>query len=103
MLELIEDADLLRGRFAAGYCALGARRSWHVSVRFGKSGHLEHVETIGSIREVLGWLLAVQLDCRKMAEIGKSTGLCRLLALPSQNRNMLWPAEHPRHAMLPPF
>ena len=25
MLELIEDTDLFRGRFAAGYCALGAR------------------------------------------------------------------------------
>jgi hypothetical protein len=81
LLELVEDTDLLRGRFAAGYCALGARWNWHVSVRFGKSGHLEHMETIGSIREVLGWLLAVQLDCRKMAETRKSKGSCRLLAL----------------------
>jgi hypothetical protein len=100
VLELIEDADLLRGRFAAGYCALGARRSWHVSVRFSKSGHLEHVETIGSIREVLGWLLAVPLDYRKMAETGKSKGSCRLLALPSHNRNTLY---GPRNAVLSPL
>ena len=50
MLELIEDADLLRGRFAAGYCALGARRSWNISILWfeGKSGHLERVKMIGS-------------------------------------------------------
>jgi hypothetical protein len=42
---------------------------------------------VGSIREVLGWLLAVQLDCRKIAETGKSKDLYRLLALPSKNRN----------------
>jgi len=33
-----------------------------------------------------------------MAETGKSKGSCRLLALPSQNRNTLWPAV-PCHAM----
>jgi hypothetical protein len=38
--ELVEDTDLLRGRFAAGYCAPGAWRSWHISIRGGKSGHL---------------------------------------------------------------
>jgi len=47
------------------------------------------VETIASSQEILGWLLAVQLDCKRMAETGKSKGSCRLLALPSQNRNTL--------------
>ena len=41
------DADLFRGRSAAGCCALGARGSWHVGIRFkGESGHLERVETV---------------------------------------------------------
>jgi hypothetical protein len=55
------------------------------------------VEMVGSIREVLGWLLAAQLDCRKMAETGKSKGSCRLLALPSKNRNT--PCGPPCYAM----
>jgi hypothetical protein len=100
MLELVEDADLFRGRSAAGCYALGARSSWHVGIRFeGKSGHLERVEMIESIREVLRWLLAAQLDCRKMAETGKSKGSCRLLALPSHNWNTLC---GPRYAVLSP-
>ena len=54
MLELIEVADLFRGRSAVGYCALGARSSWLVGIRFeGKSGHLERVDMAGSVREVL--------------------------------------------------
>jgi hypothetical protein len=57
---------LFRGRFVAGCCALRARRSWLVGIRFeGKRGHLERVEIIGSSREVLRRLLAVQLDCKK--------------------------------------
>ena len=60
LLELVEDIGLFRGRLVAGCCALGARSSWHVNVRFeGKSGHLERVEMIGSSREVLRRLLAV--------------------------------------------
>ena len=99
LLELVEDADLFRGRFAAGCCALKARRSWLVGILWfeGKSGHLERVEMVGSIREVLGWLLATQLDCRKMVETGKSKGSCRLLALPSKNRNT--PCGPPCYAM----
>jgi hypothetical protein len=66
VLELVEDADLFRGRSAVGCCALGARRSWLVGIRFeGKSGHLERVDMTESIREVLRWLLAAQLDCKK--------------------------------------
>jgi hypothetical protein len=69
----------------------------------GKSGHLECVETVGSGREVLGWLLPAQLDC-KMAETGNSKGSCRLLALSTQNRNTL--SGPPCHTMpcysLPP-
>jgi hypothetical protein len=34
-LELVEDAGLLRGRFAASCCALRARSSWHISIRDG--------------------------------------------------------------------
>ena len=46
------------------------------------------MEITESIQEVLCWLLAAQLDCKKKkAETGKSMGSCRLLALPSQNRN----------------
>jgi hypothetical protein len=30
-LELVEDADWLRGRFAAAYCLLGTRSSWHIN------------------------------------------------------------------------
>ena len=53
MLELVEDAGLFQGRFAAGCCALGARSGWHVGIRFeGKSGHLERVEMIGGIQGV---------------------------------------------------
>ena len=45
---------MFRGRFAAGCCALGARRSWLVGILWfeGKSGHLERVEMIGSGREI---------------------------------------------------
>jgi hypothetical protein len=69
VLELVEDADLFRGRFAAGCCALGARSGWHVGIRFeGKSGHFKRVEMIGSSREILRWLLAVQLDYKMVAE-----------------------------------
>ena len=97
---------MLRGRSAAGCCALGARRSWLVGILWfeGKSGHLERVEMVGSIRKVLGWLLAAQLDCRKMAETGKSKGSSRLLALASQNRNTPYgPACHamPCHSLPP--
>ncbi len=54
MLELVEDADLFRGRSAVGCCALGARSSWLVGIRFeGKSGHLERVEMTEIVREVL--------------------------------------------------
>ena len=57
---------MFRDRFVAGCCALRARRSWLVGIRFeGKSGHLERVGMIGSSREVLRRLLAVQLDCKK--------------------------------------
>ena len=57
---------MFRGRFVAGCCALRARRSWLVGIRFeGKRGHLERVEIIRSSREVLRRLLAVQLDCKK--------------------------------------
>jgi hypothetical protein len=52
---------------------------------------------VGSIREVLRWLLTAQLDCRKMAETGKSKGSYRLLALPSKNRNT--PCGPPYYAM----
>ena len=54
VLELVEDADLFRGRSALGCCALGARSSWLVGIRFeGKSGHPERVEMTESVREVL--------------------------------------------------
>jgi len=54
MLELVKDANLFRGKSIAGCYALRAQSSWHVSIRFkGKSGHLERVEIIKSIREVL--------------------------------------------------
>jgi hypothetical protein len=55
---------------AAGCCALRARRSWLVGILWfkGEIGHLERVEVIRRVREVLSWLLSVQLDCRKMAE-----------------------------------
>jgi hypothetical protein len=66
VLELVEDAKLFRGRSAVGCCALGARSSWLVGIRFeGKSGHLERVDMTESIREVLRWLLAAQLDYKK--------------------------------------
>jgi hypothetical protein len=56
---------------------------------------------IGSSQEILGWLLAAQLDCKKMAETGKSKGSCRLLALPlAEPEYALWPAVHACHAML---
>jgi hypothetical protein len=72
VLELVEDADSIRSRFAASCCALGARRIWHVGIWFeGKSGHLERVETIESSREILGWLLAAQLDCKKDGRDGE--------------------------------
>lgn len=75
MLELVEDADLFRGRFAVDCCALGAWSGWHVGIRFeGKSGHLECVEMIGSSREILRWLLAVQLDCKKDGRDGEING-----------------------------
>jgi hypothetical protein len=91
MLELVEDADLLRGRFAAGYYALEARRSWHISIRGGKSGYLERVEMIGSSQEILCSVLAAQLDCRKdNRDQGKLKGLCRLLAIPSQKGDTLY-------------
>jgi hypothetical protein len=89
----------------AGCCAFGARRSWHVGILWfeGKSGHLERGGRIGSSQEVLRWLLAVQLNCRKIAETGKSTGSCRLLALPSQNRNTLCgPPYRPAMPGFPP-
>jgi len=56
VLELVEDAGLFQGRFAAGCCALRVRRSWLVGILWfeGKSGHLERVEIVKSIREVLG-------------------------------------------------
>ena len=81
VLELVEDADLLRGRFTASCYALRARRSWHVGIRFSKSGHLERVEMIRSGQEVLGSVLAAYLDYRKIVEIGKSKASCRLLVL----------------------
>lgn len=75
MLELVEDADLFRGRSAVGCCALGARSSWLVGIRFeGKSGHLERAEIIESIREVLRWLLAAQLDCKRDGRDGEING-----------------------------
>jgi hypothetical protein len=54
VLELVEDAGLFQGRFAAGCCALRVRRSWPVGILWfkGKSGHLERVEMIGSSREI---------------------------------------------------
>jgi hypothetical protein len=53
MLEIVEDASLLRGSFTAGCYTFGTRRSWHVNIRFeGKSGHLERVEMIGGIQGV---------------------------------------------------
>jgi len=65
VLDLIEDADLFQGRSAAGYYTLRAQSSWHVDIRFeGKSGYLERVDMIRS-QEVLCWLLAAQLDCKK--------------------------------------
>lgn len=53
MLELVKNADLFRGSFAAGCCALRPRRSWLVGILWfeGKSGHLERVEMIGSIKK----------------------------------------------------
>lgn len=69
MLELVEDAGLLWGRFAASCCALGARSSWHIGIRDGdKSGHFERVEMIGSIQEILCLLLAAQMGCKMMTE-----------------------------------
>jgi hypothetical protein len=54
-----------------GYFALRAQSSWLVDIRFkGKSGHLERVEMTESIREVLRWLLAAQLDCQKKKQTG---------------------------------
>ena len=54
VLELVEDADLFQGRSAVDCCALGARSSWLVVIKFeGKSGHLEHVEMTETVREVL--------------------------------------------------
>jgi hypothetical protein len=99
VLELVEDADLFRGRSAVGCCALGARSSWLVGIRFeGKSGHLEHVDMTEGIREVLPLAAGCTTGLQKeMAETGKSTGSCRLLALPSQNRNT--PYGPPWHAM----
>jgi hypothetical protein len=82
-----------------GYFALGAQSSWLVGIRFkGKSGHLERMEMTESIREVLRWLLAAQLDCQKKKADGKSMGSCRLLVLPSQNRNT--PYGPPCHTVL---
>lgn len=84
-----------------GYFALGAQSSWLVGIRFkGKSGHLERVEMTESIREVLRWLLAAGCTTglpKKEAD-GKSMGSCRLLALPSQNRNT--PYGPPCHTVL---
>jgi len=75
VLELVEDAVLFWGRSAAGCCALGARSSWLVGIRFeGKSGHLERVDMVGSSREVLRWLLAVQLNCKKDGRDGEING-----------------------------
>jgi hypothetical protein len=75
VLELVEDADLFRGRSAAGCCARGARSSWHVGIRFeGKSGHLEGVGMVGSSREVLRWQLAAQLNCQKDSRDGEING-----------------------------
>ncbi len=66
MLKLVNDADLFRGRSAAGCRALEARSSWLVGIRFeGKSGHLECAEIIENIQEALRWLLAAQLDCKE--------------------------------------
>jgi hypothetical protein len=62
----------MRGRSAAGFCALGVRSSWHVGIRLeGKSGHLERVDVVGSRQKVLRWLLAVQLDCKKDGRDGE--------------------------------
>jgi hypothetical protein len=54
-LELVEDARLLRGRFAASCYAPGARSSWFIR---DKSSHLERAEMIGSIQRILCSLLA---------------------------------------------
>jgi hypothetical protein len=75
---------LLRGKFVAGWCALG----WHINTRWGESAHLERVEMMGGSQEILCLLLAAQLDCWKIVT-GKSESLYRLLALPSQNLYML--------------
>ena len=41
-LDLVEDADLLRGTVAGSLCALGARSRWNIRIRDGvESGHLE--------------------------------------------------------------
>ncbi len=64
------------------------RSSWHINTWLGGrgSGHIKRVEIIISSRKViLGWLLAAQLDFQEIAETGKSKGLCRPLALLSQN------------------
>jgi hypothetical protein len=53
-LELIWNAGLLRGRFTASCCALGARSSWHIVVRDGsKSGHLGGAENDEKLRNAL--------------------------------------------------
>lgn len=55
MLELVEDAGLFQGRFAAGCCVLRVRKSWLVGILWFKvkSGHLERVEMVESSREIL--------------------------------------------------
>lgn len=87
-LELVEDIELLRGRFAAGCCALGARSSWHIIVRNrDKSSHLERVEILRNSQEILCFLLVAQLDCKKAAKAAESKSSYKFLTPLSQNRN----------------
>jgi hypothetical protein len=57
VLEFVDEAGWLRGRFAVSCCALGARRGWHINIRDGgKSGHLECVEMNWSSLGIFGLL-----------------------------------------------
>jgi len=87
-LNLVKDADWPRGSFSVACYAFGARSSWHISIRDGgKNSHFECVKIIRSSQEILCLLLAVQLDCKMIADRGKSKGSCKLLVLSSQNWN----------------
>ena len=85
---------MLRGRFGASCYALGARSSWHISIRDrGKSGHLKRVEMIGSSQGNFGLLLAARLRWQRC---GKWKGSCMLLAEPEY---ALPPAIHTCYPM----